>query len=150
MNSRDFLCEEIDKLGNIATENGTTVIFEALNRKEAFYLRQVADTASICRDINNPGVRCMGDFWHITLEEASDCGAFVLAGDYLQHVHIASLKRPSMPGEDGLADNYINGFRGLKQIGYNKYLSFECGCQGDCEVVVPEALQLLRKQWSEA
>ena len=150
MDTRDFLCEEIDKLGNIATENGTTVIFEPLNRKEAFYLRQVADAASICRDINNPGVRCMGDFWHMTWEETSDSGAFVSAGDYLQHVHIASRKRRSMPGEDGLADNYIDGFRGLKQIGYDKYVSFECGCQGDREVVVPEALQLLRKQWSEA
>jgi sugar phosphate isomerase/epimerase len=150
MDTRNFLCEEIDRLGNIAAEHGTTVIFEPLNRKEAFYLRQVADAASICRDINNPGVRCMGDFWHMTWEETSDSGAFVSAGDYLQHVHIASRKRRSMPGEDGMADNYIDGFRGLKQIKYDKYVSFECGCQGDREVVVPEALKLLRKQWNEA
>lgn len=150
MDTRDFICEEIDKLGNIATEHGTTVIFEPLNRRETFYLRQVADAASICRDINNPGVRCMGDFWHMTWEETSDSGAFVSAGDYLQHVHIASRKRRSMPGEDGMADNYIDGFRGLKQIKYDKYVSFECGCQGDREVVVPEALKLLRKQWNEA
>ncbi|NLZ94254.1 MAG: sugar phosphate isomerase/epimerase [Bacteroidales bacterium] len=150
MDTRDYLCEEIDKLGNIATEHGTTVIFEPLNRKETFYLRQVADAAAICRDINNPGVRCMGDFWHMTWEETSDSAAFVSADDYLQHVHIASRKRRSMPGEDGVADNYIDGFRGLKQIGYDNYVSFECGCQGDREIVVLEALQLLRKQWSEA
>ena len=62
--TRDFLCEQFNEMGNFAKEHGTTVIFEPLNRKEAFYLRQVADAASICRDINNPGVRCMGDFWH--------------------------------------------------------------------------------------
>ena len=150
MDTRNFLCEEIDKLGEIAVQNGTTIIFEPLNRKEAFYLRQVGDAASICRDINNPGVRCMGDFWHMTWEETSDRGAFISADDYLQHVHIASRKRRSMPGEDGLADNYVDGFRGLKQIGYDKYVSFECGCQGEREVVVPAALQLLRKQWDEA
>jgi sugar phosphate isomerase/epimerase len=150
MDTRNFLCEEIDKLGKIAVQNGTTIILEPLNRKEAFYLRQVGDAASICRDINNPGVRCMGDFWHMTWEETSDRGAFISAEDYLQHVHIASRKRRSMPGEDGLADNYVDGFRGLKQIGYNKYVSFECGCQGEREVVVPAALQLLRKQWDEA
>lgn len=77
-------------MGNFAKEHGTTVIFEPLNRKEAFYLRQVADAASICRDINNPGVRCMGDFWHMTWEETSDMGAFLSAGEYLQHVHVAS------------------------------------------------------------
>ena len=150
METRDFLCQEMDKLGTLAAQHGTSVIFEPLNRKEAFYLRQVGDAASMCRDINNPGVTCMGDFWHMTWEENSDWGAFVSAGDYLQHVHIASRKRRSMPGEDGAADNYVDGFKGLKQIGYNKYVSFECGCQGDREVVVPAALELMRKQWEEA
>jgi sugar phosphate isomerase/epimerase len=148
--TRDFLCEQFNEMGNFAHQHGTTVIFEPLNRKEAFYLRQVGDAASICRDINNPGVRCMGDFWHMTWEENSDMGAFISAGEYLQHVHIASRKRRSMPGEDGEADNYVNGFRGLKMIGYDKYVSFECGCQGDRNTVVPAALELLRKQWDEA
>lgn len=150
METRDFLCEEINQLGTFATEHGTTVIFEPLNRKEAFYLRQVGDAASLCRDINNPGVTCMGDFWHMTWEEASDRGAFISAGNHLQHVHMASRKRRSMPGEDGAADNYLDGFRGLKQIGYNKFVSFECGSQGDRAVVVPAALKLLREQWEEA
>lgn len=148
--TRDFLCEQFDEMGTLAQQNGTTVILEPLNRSEAFYLRQVADAASICRDINNPGVKCLGDFWHMTFEENSDMAAFLSAGDFLQHVHMASRKRRSMPGEDGDADNYVNGFKGLKMLGYDKYVSFECGCQGDREVVVPAALELLRKQWDEA
>lgn len=148
--TRDFLCEQFRIMGEWAVAAGTTVIFEPLNRKEAFYLRQVADAASICRDINHPGVKCMGDFWHMTAEETSDMGAFISAGEYLQHVHIASRKRRSMPGEDGDADNYVNGFKGLKMLGYNKYVSFECGCQGDRPTVVPAAVELLRKQWEQA
>lgn len=148
--TRDFLCEQFDEMGTLAQEHGTTVILEPLNRKEAFYLRQVGDAASICRDINNAGVKCMGDFWHMTWEENSDMGAFISAGEHLQHVHVASRKRRSMPGEDGEADNYVNGFKGLKMLGYDKYVSFECGCQGDRAVVVPAALELLRKQWKEA
>jgi sugar phosphate isomerase/epimerase len=148
--TRDFLCEWFNELGTYAQECGTTVIFEPLNRKEAFYLRLVADAASICRDIDNPGVRCMGDFWHMTGEETSDMGAFLSAGKYLQHVHIASRKRRSMPGEDGDADNYVDGFRALKMLGYDKYVSFECGCQGDKNVCVPAAVELIRKQWEEA
>lgn len=151
LETRDFLCEQFNELGNFAQQHGTTVIFEPLNRKEAFYLRQVADAASLCRDINNPGVRCMGDFWHMSWEETSDMGAFISAGEYLQHVHVASLKRRSMPGEDGEADNYVEGFKGLKAIGYNKYVSFECGCQSeDKAAAVVNALNLLRKQWEEA
>jgi sugar phosphate isomerase/epimerase len=148
--TRDFLCKWFDELGTFAVEHGTTVILEPLNRKEAFYLRQVADAASICRDINNPGVTCLGDFWHMTWEETCDMGAFLSAGKYLQHVHMASRKRRSMPGEDGEADNYISGFKALKMLKYDKYVSFECGCQGDRNVVLPAAVELLRKQWEEA
>ncbi|MDO5524202.1 MAG: TIM barrel protein, partial [Bacteroidia bacterium] len=138
--TRDFLCEQFDEMGNTAQKYGTTVILEPLNRREAFYLRQVADAASICRDIDNPGVTCLGDFWHMTWEETCDMAAFLSAGKYLQHVHIASRKRRSMPGEDGEADNYVNGFKGLKMLGYDKYVSFECGLQGKREEAVPAAL----------
>ena len=132
METRDFLCEQFNEMGTFAAQHGTSVIFEPLNRKECFYLR------------------CMGDFWHMTWEETSDMGAFISGGEYLQHVHVASRKRRSMPGEDGDADNYINGFKGLKMIGYNNYVSFECGCQGDRNVVVPAAVKLLREQWEQA
>ncbi len=148
--TRDFLCEQFDEMGTLAQQHGTTVILEPLNRREAFYLRQVADAASICRDIGNPGVTCLGDFWHMTWEETSDYGAFMSAGEYLQHVHMASRKRRITPGEDGEADNYVDGFKALKKLGYDKYVSFECGAEGDREVVVPAALELLRAQWEEA
>jgi len=148
--TRDFLCEQLATLGSYAVEQGTTVILEPLNRGEAFFLRQVADAASICRDVNNKGVRCMGDFWHMTLEETSDFGAFMSAGNYLQHVHVASRKRRSMPGEDADADNYIEGFKALKSLNYGNYVSFECGCQGDRNIVVPAAVKLLREQWEAA
>ncbi|MGL5618851.1 MAG: sugar phosphate isomerase/epimerase family protein, partial [Tannerellaceae bacterium] len=140
MDTRKFLCDELAELGEYAVQNNTTVILEPLNRQEAFYLRQVGDAASICRDINSKGVTCMGDFWHMTFEEPCDMGAFISGGDKLSHVHVASRKRRSMPGEDGEADNYINGFKGLKLIGYDNYVSFECGSQGDKKTTVPAAV----------
>ncbi len=150
METRNFLCEKFGELGEFAVQHNTSVILEPLNRKEAFYLRLLSDAASICRDINSKGVTCLGDFWHMTTEETSDMGAFLSAGQYLSHVHIASRKRRSMPGEDGDADNYIDGFKALKMIDYQGYVSFECGCQGEREVVVPAALKLLREQWNKA
>ncbi|MGL5562997.1 MAG: sugar phosphate isomerase/epimerase family protein [Tannerellaceae bacterium] len=150
MDTRKFLCDELAELGEYAVQNNTTVILEPLNRQEAFYLRQVGDAASICRDINSKGVTCMGDFWHMTFEEPCDMGAFISGGDKLSHVHVASRKRRSMPGEDGEADNYINGFKGLKLIGYDNYVSFECGSQGDKKTTVPAAVALLKEQWNKA
>ena len=147
--TRDYLCEELRKLGEYALSKGTTVILEPLNRDEAFYLRLVSDAAAICRDVNCEGVKCMGDFWHMK-EETSDYAAFIAADKYLQHVHMASRGHRRMPGEDGELDNYVEGFRALKEMGYDKYVSFECGCDGDRDVAVPAAVALLREQWAKA
>ena len=92
----------------------------------------------------------MGDFWHMTAEENSDYGAFLSAGDYLSHVHVASRRRRSMPGEDGEADNYIEGFKALKQMNYKGFVSFECGSQGNKADTIPAAVKLLREQWDQA
>ena len=150
LDTRNYLCEQLHDLGEFALEHGTTVILEPLNRKEAFYMRQVADAAAIARDSDSKGVKAMGDFWHMS-EETSDYGALMSAGkEYLQHVHIASRGRRVMPGEDGEKDYYVDGFRALKEIGYNKYVSFECGCPEDREAPITAALQLLREQWEQA
>jgi sugar phosphate isomerase/epimerase len=87
----------------------------------------------------------------MTWEETSDMGAFISGGEYVQHVHMASRKRRLIPGEDGEADNYVDGFKGLKVIGFNKYVSFECGSKAeDKNASAAAAVELLRKQWEEA
>ena len=150
LETREYLCAQMHDLGEFALSCGTTVILEPLNRKEAFYLRQVADAAAICRDADSAGVKCMGDFWHMQ-EETSDYAAFMAAGSYLQHVHIASRGNRVMPGEDGEADNYVDGFRALKELEYPYYVSFECGCRGeDRAAALTRAVELLRSQWEEA
>ena len=149
METRDYLCEQLHELGEYALKHNTTVILEPLNRKEAFYLRLVSDAAAICRDADSEGVRCMGDFWHMQ-EETSDYAAFISAGKYLQHVHVASRGQRRMPGEDGQLDNYIDGMKALKEIDYQNYISFECGTAADRNVVVPAAVELLRSQWEQA
>ena len=150
MDTRNYLCEQLHELGEFAVQCGTTVILEPLNRAECFYMRLVADAAAIARDADSKGVKCMGDFWHMK-EETSDYAAFMSAGkDYLQHVHIASRGNRKTPGEDGVLDDYRDGFRALKELGYPGFVSFECGCKGDRSIALTNAVELLRKQWEEA
>ena len=87
----------------------------------------------------------MGDFYHMFFEETSDLGAFISGGDYVHHVHLASRIRV-LPGQDDR--QFIDGFRGLKLIGYQDFCSLECGCQGDAEVEIPKSVQFLRDQWA--
>lgn len=148
--ARELLIGQMKELGDFAFQNKTRILLEPLNREECYFCRQVADGAAIVRDVNSAGAAVMGDFLHMTREETNDRAAFLAAGDYLHHVHIASRKRRKMPGEDGEADNYINGFRGLKEINYQDYVSFECGSVGDSKITLPAAVKLLREQWEKA
>jgi len=147
--ARELLVKSLPELGDHAQKAGLHLLLEPLNRRECHFLRQVADGAAICRDVNHPGIRVMGDFWHMTWEETSDMAAFIAGGQYLRHVHIASRKTRKMPGED-VGDNYVNGFKGLKLIGYQDMISFECGLKGERRSALIAAAKLLREQWESA
>jgi len=150
LETREWLTEQLHELGEYAISCGTTVILEPLNRGEAFFLRQVSDAAALCREADSEGVKCMGDFWHMK-EETSDYAAFISAGKYLQHVHIASRGERKTPGEDGERDCYVDGFRALKEISYPHYVSFECGLRSeDRAATVTAAVELIRRQWEMA
>ena len=145
--ARDALVETLKRIGDHGAKVGVPAMLEPLNRKEAYFLRQLADAASICRDVGSPGVAMMGDFYHMYFEETSDQGAFMSAGKYLRHVHLGSIKR-KLPGQD--ARSFVDGFRGLKRIGYQGCLSLECGCIGKKDVEIPKSFRFLEKQWAEA
>lgn len=144
---RKILIDLYPELGEYAKKCGTRMLLEPLNRGECFFLRQLADGASICRDSKNEGCCMMGDFYHMYIEETNDMGAFISAGSFLHHVHLASIKR-NLPGQD--ERDYTDGFRGLKHIGYQDYCSFECGVIGNREEEIPKAVQFLRGQWAKA
>lgn len=144
---REILVDTLPALGEHAEKHNTLVLMEPLNRKEAFFLRQVADAASIARDCKSPGIAVMGDFYHMYIEETSDMGAFISGGPLVRHVHLASRTRV-LPGQDDR--QFVDGFRGLKWIGFRDYCSFECGVRGDRETEIPKSLAFLREQWSQA
>ncbi len=145
--ARKVLIDQLHELAEYAVSCGTRLLMEPLNRNEAWFLRLLADAAAICRDVNHPGACMMGDFYHMFIEETSDMGAFLSAGKYLHHVHLASRTR-KLPGQDDR--DFTDGFRGLKMIGYKDFCSFECGVVGDREVEIPKSVKFLRDQWNKA
>lgn len=150
-----YLKEILPEILSYAEKMGVYLIMEPLNRNETMFLRLVADGAAIARDTGSPAVGVLGDLWHMTFEETSDMGAFISAGDYLKHVHIASRRTRKIPGVDGEADNYVNGFKGLKLIGYCGAVSLEAGYPKETPDVqkkklLAQASVLIRNQWNEA
>ncbi|MBN1674883.1 MAG: sugar phosphate isomerase/epimerase [Kiritimatiellae bacterium] len=147
----DFVTNTGKRLAEHAAKHGTRIVLEPLQRAETKFLRQVADGATMARDIG-PGCTVMGDFWHMSKEETSFMGAFVSAGKRLSHVHVASLTNRKVPGVDGPADNYVDGFQGLKLIGYRGAVSLEGGFPegADRTELILNMAKLLREQWATA
>ncbi|MBT3381016.1 MAG: sugar phosphate isomerase/epimerase [Lentisphaerae bacterium] len=157
----DFVTNTGKRLAEHAVKHGTSIVLEPLRRNETPFLRQVADGARIAADIG-PGATVMGDFWHMGGEETSFMGAFICAGDLLSHVHVAGLKERIVPGVHPEADNYVDGFRGLKMIGYRGAISLEGGWPKDPDDptkpisqdkkirLMRNMVELLREQWAEA
>jgi sugar phosphate isomerase/epimerase len=145
---RKILVDTLPAIGEHAVKAGTHVILEPLNRREAFFLRQVADAAAIARDCHSDGIAVMGDFYHMAHEETSDLGAFISGGPRVHHVHLATGENRILPGQE--KHQYVEGFRGLKYIGYQDYCSYECGVRGDPMVEIPKSMAFLRDQWAKA
>ncbi len=151
-NTREVKGGFLKVVGDYAANLKTNVILEPLNRKEAWFLRQIGDGASICRDCQSEGVKTMGDFYHMFYEETCDMGAFISGGKFVKHVHFGCGNKRIMPGQDP-AQSFVSGFRGLKFIGYQDFMSFECGCLGGDDkgaVEVPKVLDFIKKSWEEA
>lgn len=158
---RDFVENTGKRLAAHAARHGTSIVLEPLRRNETPFLRQVADGARMAADIG-PGATVMGDFWHMGLEETSFMGAFICAGKLLSHVHIAGLKERIIPGVHPEADQYVDGFKGLKLLGYRGAVSFEGGWPknpADPKKELPEEekiklirnmVKVLREQWEMA
>lgn len=147
--ARYLLLELLPELGEHAVKAGTRILLEPLNRREAWYLRQLSDAAAICNDVNHEGIKMMGDFYHMGVEEPCDYAAFIACRKHLHHVHLASRPNRKQPGYDA-NDDFRPGFRALKEIGYGDFCSFECGIEGKKETEIPKSMAMLRQQWDEA
>ncbi|MGN0845771.1 MAG: sugar phosphate isomerase/epimerase family protein [Kiritimatiellia bacterium] len=160
----DFVTNTGKRLAAKAAACGTSIVLEPLQRHETPFLRQVSDGARMAQEIG-AGCSVMGDFWHMSKEEPNFFGAFVSAGKLLTHVHIASLRRRKIPGSDGEADNYVDGFKGLKFLGYRGAVSVEAGfvekgrdaknkpiwpSNEEKQATLAGMCRMLREQWEQA
>lgn len=145
---KEILIEELAKIAPAAEASGVPIILEPLNRYETHLIKSLDDAASICRAVGSPAIKMMGDFFHMNLEDDDMEAAIERNADCLAYVHLADSNR-FQPGTGHL--DFAPGFRALKKIGYDGYMTLECKIKGEATVdALAETATFIRNAWAAA
>ena len=144
---RDLLVAVLRPLAREAADLGVTLILEPLNRYEARFPQDLAEGASICAEVDSPGLRLMGDFFHMSIEEADIAASLRQAAPHLVHIHLADSNRHT-PGLGHTA--FVEPFRALAEIGYSGYGALECRVPEPRDESLRATVAFLRAQLAAA
>lgn len=125
---RKVLLDSLYQLNKVCQESGTQVMLEPLNRYEDHMLNTLDAAGELIQAGGFVHVKIMADFFHMNIEEQDIKKSLIKWNDLIGHVHIADSHR-FQPG-DGHTD-FVYGFEGLKEIGFDKTMAFECRVLGE-------------------
>lgn len=108
--------------GMYAAERGIRLVVEPWNRYETYLINRLAQSRQMVEDVGLDNVGCMGDTFHMNIEEEDIGEAFRATGDKLFYVHIGDSNRAA-PGRGHI--DFVPVLRALRDIGYDGYLSME-------------------------
>jgi D-psicose/D-tagatose/L-ribulose 3-epimerase len=134
-------------LGDIAAENGLTVVIEPLSVTECNHITSVAEATGIVRKVNHPAIKVLSDIYHVTTDGQS-FEETRAAGALLKHVHVAGSVGRRAPVEEDIP-HLTPLFRVLKDINYDGRVSVE-GEWTDMAAQAADVLGVLRRAWDEA
>jgi sugar phosphate isomerase/epimerase len=145
---REILVEQLAKIAPAAEAAGVPVILEPLNRYETHLIKSLDDAAEICRAVGSSGIRMMGDFFHMNLEDDDMEAAIERNADCLAYIHLADSGR-YQPGTGHL--DFKPGFRALKRIGYDGYMTMECKIKGEPSIeALKQTAEYIHAEWDAA
>ena len=123
---RSNFLESVREICEYAGEKDVYVLFEPLNRYEAYsgIMTSVFDAISLIEDLALPNLGVQPDVYHMNIAEASTTGALMAAGDRIKVMHMNETNHCFL-GE-GHAD-YPAILGVLKEIGFDGFLSIYMG-----------------------
>jgi len=108
--------------GELARARGVTIVLEAINRFECYFLTTMADLAAYLDAVGHPSVSGMYDTFHANIEEKDPVAAIADIRRHLSHVHVSENDRGT-PGRGHI--DFAAAFKALKGTGYDGWLTIE-------------------------
>ena len=116
------MADVIHRAGEYAAGKDVYLAVEAINRYETNFLNTMQEATEFAQLVDHPHVRTMADTYHLNIEESNPVEAVKKYGWALQNLHLADSNRHA-PGTGHFDFKAVA--IALKEIGFNKYCSFE-------------------------
>jgi len=94
-----------------------------------YFLTSVAEGFEVMRAVNHPQVRFLYDFYHEQIAEGNLIEKLRKNIDYVGLCHIADVPHRHQPGTGEI--NYLNIYRALAELKYDRYIAMEFMPTGD-------------------
>lgn len=130
------------RLAEPAAAHGITVGVEPLQASECNFLNRLEDARRLVAAVNHAAIRLTADVFHM-MRAGEEPSALLKAGALVAHLHLAEKRARTAPAVDG--DDFRPWLAALKEIGYDRLLSLECGWE-DPAKQLPAAIASLREQ----
>jgi len=131
--------EALKPAADMAAKQNITLLLENIDQEEnpKYYLTSVAEGFEIVRKVDNPHVKFLYDFFHEQISEGNLISKLEKNIDQVGLVHIADVPGRHQPGTGEI--NYLNIFRKLAELKYDRYAAMEFMPAGDPVTVLRSA-----------
>jgi len=130
-----------EEVSDYAAQRGVTIILEPVPYIFCNNINSTRDGIAVVKRMGRENFRLMADIFSMHLEDISMQKSFNDAKLYLTHIHVCDSNRLA-PGRGNLDFGKILSI--LKAIGYSGYISAEINQHPDQDIVVAEAINVLK------
>ena len=107
---------------NLASELGTHLLLEPINRYETNIMNSAQDALDLAEEIDRPGVKILLDTFHMNIEEVDIAETIRRVGKNLGYMHFADSNRLA-PGQGHI--NFLEIMQTLAEIHYSGFICAE-------------------------
>lgn len=133
-------------IGPVARKHGITIAIEPLRQAECNIINTFAEGVQLARDVNDPNVKVLVDFYHLSVEKEPPEHLLDGGREYLCHVHFANPEGRVFPVSGDEAD-YKPFIEALKAVGYDQRVSCEAYCPNGFEQDAPVAKRFFDREF---
>ena len=130
----------------VAREHGVTIVIEPLRKPECNLINSFAEGVQLAKDVDDPNVRVLVDFYHLTEENEPVRHLLEDGRAFLRHVHFANPTGRVYPVSADEAD-YRPFIDALKEIGYDLHVSCEAYAPNGFAQDAPIAKRFFEEQF---